>query len=307
MKAVVCTRYGPPEVLALREAETPLPRSDQVRIRIIASGVTASDCLVRGFAVKPSLRVPMGIALGFGKPRRPILGMVFSGEVESIGSKVASHHVGDPVFGCDFHQLRFGMYAEYVCLPTDGLLAPKPANLTHLEAAALPYGGLLALHFLQLGDVGPGKQVLIYGASGAIGTAAVQLAKNKGARVTGVCGPTNVDLVRSLGAERVIDYTREDFAESGEQYDFILNAVGKAKAQLHPAHSLAPNGRHVTVDDGRPKVEVEQLLELKELAERGAIRPVIDRCYPLEAIVEAHRYVEAGHKKGNVAIAIGPT
>jgi NADPH:quinone reductase-like Zn-dependent oxidoreductase len=233
--------------------------------------------------------------------------MVFSGEVESVGSKVESYQVGDPVFGCDFDHLRFGMYAEYVCIPADGLMAPKPSNLTHLEAAALPYGGLLALHFLQKGDIGPGRQVLIYGASGAIGTAAVQLAHSQGARVTGVCGPTNIEMVRSLGAERVIDYTRENFADSGDQYDFILNAVGKAKAQLNPAASLAPNGRHVTVDDGRPKVGVEQLLQLKGLAERGAILPVIDRCYPLEAIVEAHRYVEAGHKKGNVAIAVGPS
>ena len=191
-----------------------------------------------------------------------------------------------------------------MCLPEDSILALKPSNVSYEEAASIPYGGILALHFLKKGNIQGGQKILIYGASGAIGTAAVQLAKYFGATVTGVCSTTNLELVKSLGADTVIDYTQEDFTTRGERYDFIFNAVGKRKAQLQCENALTPNGKHITVDDGTPKVQLEVLILLKELVEAGKLSPVIDRRYPLEQIAEAHHYVEAGHKKGNVVITV---
>jgi len=232
---------------------------------------------------------------------------VLAGTIEDAGKKVTRFKVGEEVFAFTVKsliQLRVGTYAEYMCLPEDSLMALKPSNLTYEEAAALPYGGLLALYFLKKGPLQSGQNVLIYGASGAVGTAAVQLAKHFGATVTGVCSTANVALVQSLGADTVLDYTKEDFTKSGQRYDFILNAVGKRKAQLQCENSLTPNGKHVTVDDEYTKSHLEDFILLKELAETGRLKPVIDRSYPLEQMVEAHTYVDQGHKKGNVVITV---
>ncbi len=244
----------------------------------------------------------MGFAIGFKKPRKPILGMVFAGEVESIGKDVKLFRKGDPVYG--FDRYGFGAYAEYKCISERSLLVKKPTNISFEEAAAIPFGGLLALHYLKKGDVQSGQKVLIYGASGAVGTFAIQLAKCMGAEVTGVCSTVNLELVKSLGADKVIDYTKEDFKKSGELYDLIFNAVGKKKVKLHCEHALNKNGRHITVDDGSPKIQMDDLFLLNELIEEGQVRAVIDRCYPLEQIIKAHRYVDKGHKKGNVIINV---
>ena len=310
MKAIVCTKYGPPEVLQLQDVEKPAPKNKEVLIKIYATSVTASDCIMRRLKInvwRPT-GFMAGLVMGFNKPRHSIFGGVLAGKVESAGKAVKQFKAGDQVFGMTIKsllRLRLGAYAEYTCLPEDSLIALKPSNITYEEAAALPYGGMLALHFLKKGNIQSGQKVLIYGASGAIGTAAVQLAKYFGATVTGVCSTTNVELVKSLGADTVIDYTCEDFMNSGQRYDLILNAVGKRKAQLQCENSLTPNGKHITVDDGTPIPQLEDLLLFKELAESGALKPVIDRTYPLEEMVEAHRYVDGGHTKGNVVITVG--
>ena len=303
MKAIVCTKYGPPEVLQLKDVEKPVPKDHAVLIKIFATAVTASDCIIRGFSVPVSLWLPMGLALGFTKPRQPVLGIVFAGEVESVGKDVKSFRKGDQVFGWDLFP-AFGSYAEYKCMPEEGMLVTKPTNVNYEEAAALPYGGLLALYFLKKGNIQSGQKILVYGASGAVGTSAVQLARYFGAKVTGVCSTTNLEVVKSLGADTVIDYTKEDFTNRGEHYDLIFNAVGKRKAKLHCETALTANGKHITVDDGSPKVYTEDLIFLKDLVEGGKIKPVIDRSYPLEQIAEAHRYVDGGHKKGNVVITV---
>jgi NADPH:quinone reductase-like Zn-dependent oxidoreductase len=302
MRAIVCTRYGPPEVLQLRDLPKPQPKGSEVLIRIAATTVTASDCIVRAFNMPLRLKLPMGAVLGFRAPRNPILGLVLAGEVESAGKDVTQFKPGNQVYA--FTAFRFGAYAEYKCLPEKAILARKPSNLTHEQAAAIPYGGLLALYFLRQANIESRRHVLVYGASGAIGTTAVQLAKHFGAEVTGVCSAANVDLVKSLGADTVIDYTKEDFTQNGARYDLIFNAVGKRKAVLRTEGSLTAGGRHITVDDSSPKLRVEDLAFLTDLVESGGLRPVIDRIYPLEQIVDAHRYVDQGHKKGNVVIAV---
>ena len=305
MKAIVCTKYGPPEVLQLQEVAKPIPRSHEVCIHIFATAVTASDCIVRGFKVPLKLRLPFGLLVGFTKPRRPILGLVLAGEIELAGKDVKRFQRGDRVYA--FTEFRFGAYAEYTCLPEDSLLIAMPSNLSYEEVAAVPYGGLLAWHSLRKGGIQSGQKVLIYGASGAIGTSAVQLARHFGARVTGVCSTTNVALVKSLGAETVIDYTKEDVPNRGELYDLVFDAVGKSKSstlKVACQQALTPNGKYLSVDDGSPKLRPEDFLLLTELVEAGEIKPVIDRCYALEQMVEAHRYVEQGHKKGNVVITL---
>ena len=303
MKAIVCTRYGPPEVLQLQEVEKPTPKRNEVLIKVFAAAVTASDCIIRGLNAPFRFRLAMRFVIGFTRPRQPILGIVFAGEVESVGNLVSAFKPGDEVFGWDLFP-GFGAYAEYKCISETGIVAIKPARINYEEAAAIPYGGLLALYYLKKGNVQRGQKVLIYGASGAVGTSAVQLARYFGTNVTGVCSTANLELVKSLGADVVVDYTKEDFTASREHYDFIFNAVGKRKAILQPEQALTPNGKHITVDDGSPKISHEDLIMLRELVEAGTLKPVIDRCYPLEQIVEAHRYVDQGHKKGNVVITV---
>jgi len=305
LRAVICTRYGPPEVLRLVELQTPTPQKNELRIRIFATAVTSSDCYVRGLDLSFAYRIMARLALGWTAPRRNVLGMVLSGQVDAVGPDVKAFKAGDQVFGFDRH--LFGTYAEYVCWPEDGLLATRPANLTDEEAASIPYGGLLALHFLRRANVQAGQRVLVYGASGAVGTSAVQLARHFGAEVTGVCSTANLELVRSLGATTVVDYTREDFTAREQRYDLVLDAVGKRKSAAglrHCDRALASGGKCLSVDDGRPKLLAEDLVLLGELAREGEIRPVIDRCYPLEELAEAHRYVDEGHKRGNVVIAV---
>jgi NADPH:quinone reductase-like Zn-dependent oxidoreductase len=303
MKAIVCTKYGPPEVLQLREVEKPRPKDNEVLVKIIATAVTSSDCYVRGLNLPLLYRIAARIALGFRKPRQPILGMVFAGKVECVGRDVRLFKSGDNVFGID--RFAFGAYAEYKCIPEDGMITAAPLNATFEEAAALPYGGTLALSFLQ-GKIQIGQKVLIYGASGAVGVCAVQLAKCFGAHVTGVCSSVNIELVKTIGVDKTIDYSKEDVTAMGDTYDVIFDAVGKRKSKgFQYAKILSPTGRYFSVDNGRPKLCCEDLILLKELAEAGKIKPVIDRCYPLEQISEAHRYVDIGHKKGNVVITVG--
>jgi len=276
-----------------------------VRLRIRATVVTSSDCYVRGLRLPLMYALMARIALGWAAPRQPVLGMVMSGEVDSVGPDVRSLAVGDHVFG--FDRRRFGTYAQYVCWPEDGLLAPRPANLTDEAAAAIAYGGLLARHFLRRAQVRAGDKVLIYGASGAVGTSAVQLARHLGAEVTGVCSTANLDLVASLGASTVVDYTAEDFTAGAERYDLILDAVGNRKsatALRRCRHLLAAGGACLSVDDGTPKLRRDDLVVLGELARTGELQPVIDRTYTLDHIVDAHTYVDGGHKRGNVVVTV---
>jgi NADPH:quinone reductase-like Zn-dependent oxidoreductase len=313
MKAIVCTEYGPPEVLQLAQVEKPVPKDNEVLIRVYATSVTVSDCFVRSGKVNILLWIPMRIFVGFRRPRHPVLGLELSGEIEATGKDVKRFKKGDQVLA--FTGKRFGAYAEYTCLPEDGLCMPqdsimtlKPSNVTYEEAAAVPSRGTLALCFLKKGNIQKEQKVLIYGASGGVGTFAVQLAKYFGAEVTGVCSTTNLELVRSLGADKVIDYTNEDLTKKVELYDFVFDTVGKRKSsklKLLCKEALTPNGKYMSVDDERPKIPIEYLVLLKELVETGKIKPVIDRRYPLEQIAEAHRYVEEGHKKGNVVITVG--
>jgi NADPH:quinone reductase-like Zn-dependent oxidoreductase len=314
MKAIVCTKYGPPEVLQLKEVPKPTPKKNEIRIKIHATTVTSSDCILRGFSIPAwhPVGLMMGIFMGFGKPRNPILGLVSAGEVDSAGSDAKRFKIGDQVVAytaLSATKIRLGTYAQYNCIPEDWLVVRKPANLSYEEAAAIPYPGELAMFFLKKGDIQNRKNVLIVGASGSIGTTAVQLARHFGAKVTGVCSTANLALVKSLGAETVIDYTKEDYSKRSERYDLILDAVPQQVAdrktlKSQAMNALTPDGKYVSIDDGIAKTSSEDLDLIMDLAMSGKFKPVIDRTYPLEKIPEAHKYVESGHKKGNVVIKI---
>ena len=307
MKAVVYTRYGPPEVLRLADVPKPAPRDREVLVRVHATTVTIGDTIMSSFKL-PNIsgwqKFMARLILGWNKPRRRILGMELAGEIESVGKNVTRFKPGDPIFASTF-AVNFGGHAEYKCLPESGVIAIKPAVLTYQEAAAVPGAGQTAWRCLQKGHIQPGQKILIYGASGAVGTYAVQLAgRHFGADVTGVCSGANLELVQSLGASQVMDYTRQDFTQSGATYDVIFDAVGKL-APAQGKEALKPGGAYINVHaNSGGDEDLETLLLLKDLIEAGKLRPVIDRVYPLEQIVEAHRYVEQGHKKGNVVITV---
>ncbi|MCL5736134.1 MAG: NAD(P)-dependent alcohol dehydrogenase [Actinobacteria bacterium] len=322
MKAIVYTQYGPPEVLRLAEVEKPVPRDNEVLIRVHATTVSAADFRCRSFTVPLSFWIPARLSLGILKPRRPILGGELAGEVEETGKDVTRFKKGDQVFAATI--MGPGAYAEYTCLPETGVIAPKPTNMTYEEAAAVPIGARAALHFLRKGSIENGQKVLVYGASGSVGTFAVQLAKYYGAEVTGVCSGSNLELVKSLGADAVIDYTKEDFAAEGKIYDVIFVAVDKGsfsdcmralKAKgiylnvttpvrtLRMRWAALTSGRKIFTGE-HPSEKADDLVFLKGLIEQGALRSAIDRRYPLDQIAEAHRCVDQGHKKGNVVITI---
>jgi NADPH:quinone reductase-like Zn-dependent oxidoreductase len=323
MKAMVCTKYGPPEVLQLKEVPRPAFGDKDVLIKVHMTTVTSGDSRMRCFKVPLSFWLPARMALGWRKPKNAILGAELAGEIEAAGRDVKLFKKGDQVFAYPGH--RGGAYGEYICLPENGCLAIKPANMTFEEAAAIPFGGNTALHFLRKGNVRSGQKVLIYGASGSVGTFAVQLARYFGAEVTGVCGTTNLELVKSLGADKVIDYTKEDFTQNAETYDVIFDTVGKSpfsgcmrslKKEGIYLHAVATPAvmlrmRWISLMSRKKLIggtaipDIENLIFLKKLVEAGKIKPIIDRCYPLEQMAEAHRYVDKGHKRGNVVITYG--
>ena len=328
MKAIVWTKYGSPDGLQLKDVEKPVPTDDEILIKIHATSVTAGDSETRRLKLPLGLSFPVRLYAGFLKPKRiPILGQELAGEVAEIGANVSSYQVGDQVFGTT--GFGFGAYAEYICLPekpddAQGTLAPKPTNLTHEEAASVPTAGFEALHFLRKANIQPGKKVLIIGAGGSIGTFAIQLARHYGAEVTGVDSTEKLDILRSIGANHVIDYTREDYTKNGEVYDLIIDVVGR-RGVSRRLKLLKPEGYYFLAYAGlshillslwtsmmskkKFKIEAsnqtkEDLIFLKELIEAGKLKPIIDRSFPLEQVPKAHRYVDAGGKKGNVVITV---
>jgi NADPH:quinone reductase-like Zn-dependent oxidoreductase len=328
MKAIVFTEYGPPAVLQLKEIPKPIPKENEILVRVYATPVNYGDLTARDFAhsqfnMPALLYLPARLTFGWNKPKTNILGSELAGEVEAVGKAVTRFQPGDQVFA--YVGMKMGAYAEYICIPETGTVALKPVNLTYAEAATLPYGAVMASSLLRKADLQPGHKVLIHGASGGIGSMAVQLAKHQGAEVTGVCSTPRLGFVRSLGADQVIDYTQEDFTQNGETYDLIFDILGKSSFK-RLNRSLTPNGVYLlasykmkavlqmlwtALTRSRQKVicafaeeKGEDLVAIKELVEAGQIKAIIDRCFSLEQAAEAHRYVEAGQRQGPVVIRI---
>ncbi|MEH7237756.1 NAD(P)-dependent alcohol dehydrogenase [Bacillus sp. JJ1562] len=322
MKAIVYTNYGPPDVLQLKEVEKPLPKENEILVKVKATTVTVADIRSRSFTVPPAFWLPARITLGFRQPKKEILGMELAGVIESVGKDVKKFKEGDQVFAATLS--GFGAYAEYMCLPEDGPVSIKPSNITFAEAAAIPIGARTALYFLRKANIQNGQKILVYGASGSVGSYTVQIAKYFGANVTGVCSTKNLELVKSLGADKVIDYTTEDFSRTEETYDVIFEAVNKSSFSAC-MKVLKKGGTYINITEPLPSVQMlwtkltskrklvlsqnspetpEALNFLKDLVEMGKLKVVIDRYYEFDEIVEAHRYVEEGHKRGNVVINV---
>lgn len=315
MKSIICTKYGPPEVLVFKEIEKPIPKDNEVLIKVFATSVHVGDTRMRSFDIPGGfiIHILARLMLGRSRPSRiaknSILGMDIAGEIVNIGDSVSKFKKGDQVFASTFWS-GFGGYAEYKCMAEDAKgLALKPTNMTYEEAAVIPAGGITAWGIIKIANIQKDQKVLIYGASGSLGTFSVQMAKFLGAKVTGVCSTANLELVKSLGADKVIDYTKENFTDNGEKYDFIFDAVDKYRGDIKK--SLSPTGIYLNIDKASDKVDSKKanafLNELKELIEAGNLKAVIDKNYPWEQIVEAHRYVDTGRKKGNVSITIVPS
>nr|WP_206606441.1 NAD(P)-dependent alcohol dehydrogenase [Steroidobacter cummioxidans] len=322
MKAIVCTGYGPPEVLQMQDVEKPRPADNEVLVKVHATTVSMGDHRIRSFTVPSAVWLPARMALGLTRPRRNILGIELAGEVEAVGGQVQRFKKGDRVFAATLQ--GFGAYAQYRCISEDGPVAAKPRNLTYEEAAAVPIGARTALHYLRKANVQSGQDVLIYGASGSVGTYAVQMAKHFGANVTAVCSTANVELTQSLGADAVIDYTADDFTTRPDRYDVVFDTVGKASfgdcmkvlksggsylncTPVLPSIQVMRaklSGAHKLILGEAPPETAEALDFIRELLEAGKIRVVVDRKYRFDEIVEAHRYVDQGRKKGNVVISI---
>ncbi len=317
MKAIELTKYGAPEFLQMNEVEKPSPKDNEILIKIHATSVSSGDARMR--RADPFI---IRLIFGFKRPRKHILGVVVAGEIEAIGNLVSNYNIGDQVFGSS--GMNFGAHAEYVAVSEDAVLALKPSNMTYEEAAAIPFGATASMHFLRIANIQQGQKVLIYGASGALGTLAVQLAKNYGAVVTAVCSSSNVELMKSLGADKVIDYTKEDFSKNGKKYDVIFDTVGKSSLRI-ALRSLNKGGYLLLASagigtmiggsiksmfiskkivSGVIKETIADMNFFKQEIEKGKLKAVIDRIYTLKQIVEAHTYVDQGHKKGNVVIAI---
>ena len=317
MKAIVCTKYGAPDFLQMKEVEKPTPKETEILIKIHATSVSSGDARMR--RADPFI---IRLIFGFKRPRKPILGVVVAGEIEAIGKSVSNYKVGDQVFGSS--GMSFGAHAEYVSVPEDAVLSLKPVNMTYEEAASIPFGATASMHFLRIANIQQGQKVLIYGASGALGTMAVQLAKNYGADITAVCSTSNIELMKSLGADHVIDYTQEDFTMNGKKYDVVFDTVGKSSLR-RALKSLSDHGHlllasagigtmiggsiksmfiNKKIVSGVIKETVKDMNFFKQLIEKGSLKAVIDRTYPLERIAEAHAYVDKGHKIGNVIIAM---
>jgi len=330
MKAIVCTKYGPPDVLQLKEVEKPIPKDNEVLIKIHATTVTKGDSEIRSHDFPGLLRLLMRLSIGFRGPRKKfsILGQELAGEIEAVGKDIKLFKKGDHIFATT--GWHFGAYAEYICLPEDGVLAIKPVNISYEEAAAVPFGGLEALHYLRKANIQSGQKVLIRGASGTIGTFAIQLAKYYGAEVTGVGNPTSLEVMKSIGADKVIDYTQEDFTKNGETYDVIFDVIGKSSFSsrlsslkkkgiyllANPKISLINREKRasrradktlISMNMATNKEKTEDLNFLKELIEAGKLKSVIDRRYSLEQTAEAHRYVDQGQKTGNIVITLEGT
>lgn len=322
MKAVICTAYGTPEVLQMQIIDKPIPKSNEVLIKVKATTVTVADFRIRSFTVPRAMWLPVRLALGLFKPRQAILGLELSGEIEAVGEEVSQYKKGDEVFGSSMD--KWGGYAEYACLPASTILGHKPPMVSHTEAAAITIGAHTALHFLRKAEVKSGQKVLVYGASGSVGTYAVQLAKLFGAEVTAVSSAKNHALLKSLGADETLDYTSSDFPDQLEQYDLIFDAVAKLSYSLAVKH-LSATGTYLNIASPlpsfhmlwtrlstkkriimatTPKITTEEMTYLTKLVEEGQLKVVMDRTYPLAEIQAAHTYVGLGHKVGNVGITI---